>query len=372
MVDISADLAIDSVIANLQDRYLQGGSVSVIVGISGGVDSAVSAYLLKKAGFDVQGVFLRCFPDVPGCRVAQDYQDALAVASMLEIRLETFDFVDEYAAYVLSDFYKEYASGRTPNPDVLCNQRVKFGVFFERVMESSTADYFATGHYVKNILNNRPGLYQPKDLTKDQTYFLHRVDQAALDATIFPLSDLTKEEVRTIAGSIALPVSQKPDSTGICFVGNVDLQTFLSEHVQLEPGEVVTQDGAVIGTHAGVYAYTLGQRRGFATTVNEPMYVLEKRLETNQLVVGSYEETFVESFTVEDVQWRCPSELVYSNVLLVRIRNLGELYPVSVEYIDEGAEVCIEKGKTIQSPAPGQYAVFYSVEGEVLGSGVIR
>ena len=399
---------IHDTISSLKSTFPTGSTV--VVGLSGGVDSAVTAWILKKAGFEVSAVFLKCYPNTPGCRSEEDLKDAIKVASQLEIPLTTMDFIEEYRQQVLNEFYAEYAAGRTPNPDIWCNSRIKFGSFFNKVMKESGADYFATGHYLRktnkqiskraNKQNNQTTeiqntkfkiqdsnaphkslLLRGVDEGKDQSYFLYRIPQYALDKSIFPLGGLLKKEVRALASELDLPVSDKRDSTGICFVGQVDLKEFLKEEIKPQEGNIVTRGGEVIGMHRGVWYYTYGQRRGFETSVNEPVYVIGKDLEKNELIVGAYEETFVHDFEVDDLFWRVEVEqsAVSSQQseieCLVRIRNLGELVPaeVSIKQVnnEQRAIAKVTTKEKIQAPAPGQSAVFYK-DDVVLGGGVIK
>lgn len=342
-------------IEEMRSRYIPGSKV--LLGLSGGVDSAVAGWLLKEAGYDVVGVFLICYPKTPGCRTEQDHKDAVVVASQLGIPLFTMDFVKEYEKEVLSNFYDEYRAGRTPNPDVLCNERIKFGVFFEKVMSESQAVYFATGHYARvDFSNGRSKLRRAFDETKDQSYFLYRVGYEELSRTIFPLGGFTKEEVRAIAKDQQIVVSNKPDSTGICFIGQVDLFSFAKDRIDNSMGRVLDKEGNVVGEHRGVGFYTVGQRRGYTSFVNEPMYVIKKDVENNVLVVGGYGETFVESFFVREIFWR---NIVNGDSFeaQVRIRNLGKLVKAMVSVLDN--RFLVTADESIQAPAPGQSAVFY-------------
>lgn len=366
------------VIKSLQDEYSKESKV--VVGLSGGVDSAVTAWILKEAGFNVSAVFLKCYPNTPGCRSEEDLKDAIKVASQLSIPLTTMDFIEEYRQQVLDEFYAEYAAGRTPNPDIWCNSRIKFGLFFDMVMDEIGADYFATGHYVRKIFDEDSfSLAQGYDKGKDQSYFLYRIPQNALERSIFPLGALLKDEVRELASDLKLPVSDKKDSTGICFIGQVDLKDFLKDKIKPKEGDIITTGGEIIGKHRGVWYYTLGQRRGFETSINEPVYVVEKNIERNELVVGEYEETFTYVFGVSDLFWRIDGFGEKGNQdtdiqCFVRIRNLGELVPASVLFgqgSDSKNAVNVKTHKKIQAPAPGQSAVFYKND-IVLGGGIIQ
>lgn len=345
----------------------------IVVGLSGGVDSAVTAYLLKEAGFDVTAIFLQCYPLEPGCKAEEDFRDAIGVASFLNIRLEKIELIKEYRERVLNHFYNEYREGRTPNPDVLCNSEIKFRLFLDKALELSGAEYFATGHYVRKLSNIQypiSNLYRAIDESKDQSYFLYRIPQDALEKSVFPLGELTKEQVREIAQAVELPNAHRPDSTGICFVGDVELVDFLKRELPEERGDVLNQQGEKVGTHKGAWFYTIGQRRGFETTLTEPVYVLKKDLEKNTLVTGAYEDTFSDTVKVNDLFWRAGYDSASVKSAGIRIRNLGEVTPIQ-DASTEGDVLKIVTKEPMQAPAPGQTAVFYSQDGMVLGGGVI-
>lgn len=369
-MDTAIETTIQQTIDELKMQYPDGGKVAI--GLSGGVDSAVSAWLLKQAGFALHAVFLKCYPNTPGCRSEQDLQDAIKVASLLDVPLLTIDFIEEYRELVLEDFFTEYQEGRTPNPDILCNERIKFGLFFDKVMRETGADYFATGHYVRTRSKiedqkSKSLLLRGIDESKDQSYFLYRVDPEVLERTIFPVGGLTKQLVRQIAIHANLVVASKHDSTGICFIGPVDLVEFLSERINVQPGNVVTKSADVVGTHRGVWFYTIGQRRGFETTLNKPLYVIGKDVARNELIVGDEEDLYVSSFDVNQLT-QATLEGSLPTRVGVRVRNLGEIVPATVSLIDDGAHVQLEQ--QLRAVAPGQSAVFYD-EDIVLGGGVI-
>jgi tRNA-specific 2-thiouridylase len=241
----------------------------VVVGLSGGVDSAVTAYLLKQQGFEVIGIFMKNWEDDDDseyCSTRQDWLDAASVADVVGVDIEAVNFAAEYKDRVFADFLREYSAGRTPNPDVLCNAEIKFKAFLDHAL-SLGADHIATGHYarvraVQGPLGKRYQLLKALDHTKDQSYFLHRLNQAQLAQTLFPLGDITKDEVRRIAHSIGLPNAAKKDSTGICFIGERPFREFLNRYLPTDPGPILTQSGERVGTHHGLSFYTLGQRKG--------------------------------------------------------------------------------------------------------------
>lgn len=345
----------------------------IAVGLSGGVDSSVSALLLKEQGFEVVGVHMQCWDyDAQGCTGKQDRADAVATASLLDIPFVGLYFQKEYRELVMSYFYNEYRLGRTPNPDILCNKEIKFGLFLKWAVENGF-DYVATGHYAKIDLNSSTGLYslcRPKDLSKDQTYFLYALNQDQLSKVVFPLSDLEKSNVREIALKNKLPSAQKPDSVGICFVGDVDIKDFLKKMAGFEEkeGDVLDISGKVIGKHNGAVFFTIGQRHGFTVTdyIGVPLYVLSKDVNENVLVVGTYEQCLKDKFVIEDINW-IENRLDVEFDCLVRIRHLGKLYKAKVTPVDNVVHL-EEKAFGI---APGQSAVFYN-ENVVLGGGTIK
>lgn len=391
----------------------------VAVGISGGVDSAVSALLLKKVGYDVTGVHLYCWPPKSevekdgltreewikknGCRADEDRASALKTCLELGIPFKVLDFSEEYNARVISYFYEEYEAGRTPNPDVLCNSEIKFGLFLDWAIENGF-DYIATGHYAKledgldrtNAVLTPVGsaprmiprgfvsapapsfrLFIPKDKHKDQTYFLWKLTQQEFSRVLFPLGDLVKNEVREIAKEAGLSVADKKDSQGICFVGNVEVREFLARRLKEKPGKVMDTEGNEVGTHDGVWFYTVGQRGGWTldpkTQSGETpiYYVISKDAGSNTLVVGEADKAVNDLFEVEEVNLMSPQkrDLEKISELFVRIRHGGELIGARVSKSEHG--YWIELTKAVRGVASGQSAVFYDGKGECLGGGVI-
>ncbi len=366
--------------------------MKVALGMSGGVDSSVSAVLLQEAGYEVTGVYLECWK-APGCRAEEDRKDALAVALKLGIPFQVLDFKEEYRQKVVEYFFDTYKAGKTPNPDVLCNKEIKFGLFYDWAMENGF-DFVATGHYAQisncqsnfDVLDSRKRgpaardqnttcqLLQSKDSWKDQTYFLYRLRQDQLSHILFPIGHLTKKEVRSLATSYSLLTADKPDSQGICFIGEINIHNFLRERLGENPGDVVDIDGKVIGRHKGLWFYTIGQRHGFTVPVQgtaiPPFYVIAKNPEKNQLVVGFGAQAYKSTFTVSDLHWITDSKSLathYSllSTLTVRIRHTGKLLS------------CTFDGKTVrllesvQGIAAGQSAVFYDAD-TCLGGGIIE
>ena len=357
----------------------------VIVGLSGGVDSAVAAYLLKKEGYEVIGAFMRNWDslinnDILGnpnygdiCPQEIDYNDALKVAKKLDIPLLRIDFVKEYWDYVFSYFLKEYKDGRTPNPDVLCNKYIKFDAFLKFAYEQG-ADYIATGHYAKKINGKLAKAY---DKNKDQSYFLSLLNQSQIDATLFPLGDITKPEVRKIASELGLEVATKKDSTGICFIGERNFRAFLKNYIPAKPGKIIEVPNMLeVGEHQGVMYYTIGQRKGLgiggiANHKQGSYYVVGKDIEKAILYVSQEDEQeylYHDNVIVKDVNWLADKpQGILKCYAKFRYRQPDQR--VDIEFIDDTTIKvhCLEKVRAITE---GQICVFYI--GEVLlGGGTI-
>ncbi|MBU0978791.1 MAG: tRNA 2-thiouridine(34) synthase MnmA [Patescibacteria group bacterium] len=362
----------------------------VAVGLSGGVDSALATHLLKEQGYAVTGVYLQCWNE-PGCTADQGHKDALKVALDLKIPFKVLDFSKEYKAKVIDHFFKEYQAGRTPNPDILCNRDIKFGLFYDWAIKKGFA-YVATGHYAKilaNKKNNNHQLVIPKDEHKDQTYFLYLMKSERLPHILFPLADLTKAQVRTEAKQRQIHVADKKDSVGICFIGDVDVSKMLKEKLGEHPGDVVDTEGQVIGEHQGLWFYTIGQRSGFTIhqttlagksdgqTITKhhipPFFVIDKLIDKNQLVVGFGATTLRDQFQVTSLHWINQSP--EKTDLMVRIRHTGELIKCHIKMNAEINTALVKLEKPIKGLASGQSAVFYQTQsGETvcLGGGVIK
>jgi tRNA-uridine 2-sulfurtransferase len=363
----------------LQTRHDVNAGARVAVGLSGGVDSAVAALLLKQAGFSVTGVHMQCWDyTAEGCKGNEDRSDAIAVCSNLDIEFKFLNFEQEYKAKVIDLFYADYKNGLTPNPDVLCNKEIKFGLFLEWALQNGF-DYVATGHYAQIIYNDdtkdgddgdRYSLLRGVDVGKDQSYFLYLQTQETLAKTLFPLGGLRKEEVRSLATDAKLPVAKKAESMGICFVGEVDIRDFLKKRIPSKIGDVVLKStGEIVGKHEGAWFFTVGQRHGFDVDkyVGLPLYVLEKDISTNVLYVGFHEDAMSSTFAVNSVHWVGENPLAMSNELncLVRIRHLGDLFEGAVS-----KTLNVNLKEKAFGVAPGQIAVFYA-DDKVLGGGVI-
>ena len=338
----------------------------VYVGMSGGVDSSLTASLLKEQGYDVTGVYMKNWTqDLPGmrCPWADDLADAKRVAVQLGIPFRVYDFEAEYKHKVVDYMVSEYRAGRTPNPDIMCNQEVKFKLFLETALENG-ADMIATGHYAKTEGGH---LYLAEDDNKDQTYFLCRINGAALKKTLFPLGAYTKPAVRQMAEDRGLVTAGKRDSQGICFVGSIGIKEFLSQYVSTEPGDILDQEsGAKVGTHDGAIFYTLGQRHGLNVGGGLPYYVVGKDMKTNRVYVSrniDHETMWRTVLELNSMHWiNDPAD--DGEKLMVRLRHRGELLPVT--YADKRLE--LEKSE--RSVAPGQSAVLYRAE-ECIGAGFV-
>lgn len=359
--------------------------LKVALGMSGGVDSSLSAKLLVEQGHDVTGIYLECWR-APGCRTEADRKDALAVALDLQIPFQVLDFKQAYKDKVVEYFFNEYEAGRTPNPDVMCNKEIKFGLFYDWAMANGF-DAIATGHYAQ--IGPEFSLATSKDAHKDQTYFLYRMKKEQLQHVLFPIGHFTKPEVRIEAKKHQLAVATKKDSVGICFIGDINVHAFLQERLGENPGNVVDTSGNVIGNHQGLWFYTVGQRHGFTifpntsikqsdgTTIDKhnipPFYVIRKNPTKNELVVGFGAETYQEKFSVTDLHWIQAAPTTQD--ILVRIRHTGQLLPAKITF-DSEQELSVELTQPAQGIAEGQSAVFYlPIAGQdnfrCLGGGVI-
>ena len=400
---------------------------TVFVGMSGGVDSSVAAALLKQAkpnnfsklfgrptpkgfrGYLVIGIFIKI--EIGGdCSWRQERRSAFTAAAMLDIPLYTIDLSKEYEQLVVDYMLGEYRAGRTPNPDVMCNQQIKFGAFYDWAIKTRidadktqiNADFIATGHYarvertrelsminsqftnskIKDIENSLEiencKLKIPKDLIKDQTYFLYAIDREKLAKILFPLGDLKKDEVRKLAKKFGLANADKPDSQGLCFVGDFDFKRFLREKIGVKKGEVRNEQGEVVGEHDGVYLFTIGERHGFTiyqhSNDEKPYYIVTKDLANNVLTVsttplsGSSEE--VGEIALEKVNWLVTAKPTTAKIYNARLRHRGALTACQLREGENGQWRVIFT-EPVTSPAPGQSVVIY--DGDVcFGGGVIK
>jgi tRNA-specific 2-thiouridylase len=354
---------------------------NVILGLSGGVDSAVAAILLKQHGADVQALHMTNWEDDDGyCTSAEDLQDARQVCEQLEIPLHHVNFAREYRDRVFNYFLDEYKAGRTPNPDVLCNREIKFGAFRDYAKRLG-GEYLATGHYARvYIVDGEAQLLKAADESKDQSYFLHAVTAAALAETICPLGDLQKTEVRAIARDNALPVFDKKDSTGICFIGERPFKEFLSTYLPANPGPIKTPEGQTVGEHSGLMYYTIGQRQGLGVggrrdSGDQPWYVAGKDLDSNVLIVVQGEHPLLHSDSLEasDASWigRPPREIGNGQALrcMAKVRYRQPDQACEIVPAPNG-RLIINFDKSQRAVAPGQFAVLYHGD-HCLGGAVI-
>ena len=350
----------------------------VFAGLSGGVDSALACALLLEQGHDVTAVYMRNWSrDLPGfkCTWADDLADAERVAVTLGIDLEVWDCEAEYKATVVDYLVDSYAHGLTPNPDVMCNQTVKFGTFAERALAEG-ADYVATGHYgrVRVERDGVTGLYRAADEHKDQTYFLWRVGQDALSRTLLPIGDIAdKAEVRRMCAERGLGVEAKPDSDGICFVGEVGIRTFLLDTLERRAGDVVEwETGTVLGHHDGAFLFTVGQRRGLDLGGGPARYVVATDVESNVVYVTADRQSpalFSDELSLVDCRW-ISGEKPASGSYVVRTRHTGELVPCELVPAPDGATATVRFSTPQRRVAPGQSAVFYDGH-RCVGGGII-
>lgn len=351
----------------------------VVLGMSGGVDSSVAALILKEQGYDVVGIFMKNWneEDETGvCTATEDYEDVSRVASQLGIPYYTVNFEKEYWDRVFSYFLKEYRAGRTPNPDVMCNQEIKFNAFLDYALKLE-ADYIAMGHYAR--VKEEDGkfyLVRGKDNNKDQTYFLSRIGQKALSKALFPIGDIEKSEVRRIAEENNLATAKKKDSTGVCFIGERDFDAFLDKYLLSKPGIIMTVDGKEIGNHHGLIHYTYGQRRGIGiggVGSGEPWFVCGKSLKKNILYVAqgeNHESLFTKSLIADDMFWTLDQPSTMPLKCTAKFRYRQEDIPVTV-YDMGNSRIKIIFDNPVKAITPGQVAVLY--DGEVcLGSGIIN
>lgn len=351
----------------------------VIVGLSGGVDSAVSALLLKQQGYNVEAMFMKNWNEDDGseyCTAKQDLEDAFRIADTLGIELHTVNFAKAYWDNVFDHFLKEYNAGRTPNPDVLCNREIKFKVFSDYARELG-ADKIATGHYAQTIVDEH-GTWLAKGLdgNKDQSYFLNAVQQSELQQTLFPLGEIDKTEVRNIAADNELHNSEKKDSTGICFIGERRFKDFLEQYLKPNLGEIVNENGTVIGQHQGLMFHTIGQRQGLGIgglkhANDEPWYVAEKILDRNQLLVvqgNQHPLLFKSQLTATDTHW-ITQKPCFPFACAAKTRYRQQDQKCVVDQLDNG-DLTVEFDQPQRAITPGQYVVFYD-DRKCLGGAVI-
>ena len=355
----------------------------VIIGLSGGVDSAVSAYLLKEQGYNVEALFMKNWEQDDKddyCPAAKDLYDAQQVCLKLDIPLHTINFSKEYWTHVFQIFLDEYATGITPNPDILCNKEIKFKYFLQHALNLG-ADLIATGHYARRLdKDNEIQLCQAKDKQKDQTYFLHAVDKSALERTLFPLGTYIKPEVRTIAAKLMLPNHDKKDSTGICFIGERNFKDFLQDFLIARPGEIVNTSGQVIGKHQGIIFYTIGQRQGLGLggiqgSEDKPWFVVDKKIESNQLIVAQgahHPSLYSQGLICKPIHWlKNIKDQEYPMPLMAKIRYRQEAQHCLLSASTDDEHV-VYFSNSQRAVTPGQYIVFYDKHRCLGGAQILR
>jgi tRNA-specific 2-thiouridylase len=341
----------------------------VVVGMSGGVDSSVAAYLLKEQGYEVMGLFMKNWEekDADGiCQSTKDYEDALRVCQTLDIPLYTVNFVKEYQDRVFSEFIEGLKKGFTPNPDILCNREIKFSVFFEKA-KALGADFLATGHYCRTDGKN---LLKGLDPNKDQSYFLYAVDRSIFSQVLFPIGELEKPQVRAIAKELGLATHAKKDSTGICFIGKRNFKEFIAQYIPYQPGNFENTQGEILGRHDGAAYYTLGQRKGLGIGgPGDAWFVVQKDMERNVVVIEQgtdHPSLYAKSLIAQDTNF-VPETLPFRCKAKIRYRQ--EDQPCTITHVT-GQELRVEFDTPQRAITPHQSVVFY--DGELcLGGGLI-
>lgn len=351
--------------------------------MSGGVDSSVAAFLLLQKGHEVTGVYMKNWSEEsfvgdfkPHCPWKRDVADVRKVCKILGIPMKVYNFEKEYNKYVIDYFFEGERKGLTPNPDVVCNRKVKFGLFLEKALKDG-ADYIATGHYarIKQRYELRDKNYELRaavDKSKDQTYFLCQLTQKQLAKTLFPLGDITKPEVRQIAKRLKLPTAEKQESMGICFVGEVDFVKFLKSRIKENPGDIVTPEGKAVGKHMGLPFYTIGQRRGIGYAGGVPYYVVGKNMKKNQLMVAPGEHNpllYSKNVSLRNVTWQNGKAPKLPMEVKAMIRYRQKPQKATIKKTTKG--FVVEFSKSQRAVTSGQFTVFYS-DKVLLGCGVIR
>lgn len=348
----------------------------IMVGMSGGVDSSVTAALLKEQGHDISALFMKNWEedDVERCNSKDDYEDAKRICKKLGIKLHTVNFSDKYWDLVFKRFLEDLKQGFTPNPDIYCNKEIKFNYFLKYAL-SLGFDKVATGHYAKLIKeNNCITLNKPKDKLKDQTYFLYMLNQNILNKIIFPLEEVTKQDVKMIAKNLDITIYEKKESMGICFIGKRNFSNFIKKYINNTPGDICNEDNIILGKHDGLFNYTLGQRKGIKIGGHKdfdekPWFVIRKDSSNNKLIISQNEDELMYKGIIEldVVSWINEKPIRENYTCEARFRHGGRLIPVKIMNDKYKIELC-EKERAV---TPGQSAVFYSGE-KCLGGGIIR
>ncbi|GAB2705559.1 tRNA 2-thiouridine(34) synthase MnmA [Aliiglaciecola aliphaticivorans] len=386
MLDLPPNLAAKNSPANMSNTNttanLQNANKKVIVGMSGGVDSSVAAYLLQQQGYQVEGLFMKNWEEDDSdeyCLAAEDLADAQAVADKLGIELHTINFAAEYWDNVFEYFLEEYRAGRTPNPDIMCNKEIKFKAFLEFAAEDLGADYIATGHYVRREM--REGhwkMLRGLDSNKDQSYFLYTLGEEHIAKTLFPVGDIEKPEVRKIAEQQDFITHDKKDSTGICFIGERKFKDFLGQYLPAQPGIIETAEGVEIGQHDGLMFHTLGQRKGLhiggkKEFGDEPWYVVDKDVKRNVLIVGQgadHPALYSVGLVANQLHWVDRLGPQQEIRCAVKTRYRQEDIPCIITPLPDG-QIKVLFDQPQKAVTPGQSAVFYQQD-ECLGGGIIE
>jgi len=360
----------------------------IYVALSGGVDSAVAAALLVKAGFEVTGVYMKNWANDQGisenCPWEKDVEDVRLVAEHLGIPWKVYNFEREYKERILDYFFAEYKAGRTPNPDILCNNLVKFDLFAQRAF-SEGASHIATGHYARRESQQgfmwekqgKLGLYTAVDSSKDQGYFLQRLSSAQLEKALFPLGNYYKSEVRVMAKDLGLPNAAKKDSQGICFIGDVDVHDFIRKHLSVKSGDIIEQEtGKKVGKHDGLWFYTIGQRHGIGvSSTGEPYFVVEKRIETNELLIAKgHNNPLLQHAKIQVAQLHAISEPFYEGEeVMVSLRYREKPTQAKIENIVNGTATLVsQETRKFWAPAAGQGTLLYQGESECKLSEIVE
>ncbi len=348
---------------------------TVVVGLSGGVDSAVSALLLKKQGYNVIGIFMKNWEDDGICSSSSDYLDVIETCKILDIPYYSINFVEEYREKVFSHFLEEYKKGLTPNPDILCNREIKFNLFFKKATKEIKADFLATGHYCQNIsINGKNRLVKGKDQNKDQSYFIYTIKAETLKKVLFPIGNLTKKEVREIAKKNNLPIHDKKDSTGICFIGKRTFAPFLEKFLGYKEGPIKTLDGEILGKHIGCPYYTLGQRKGLCIGgKGDAWFVVDKDIKTNTIIVAQGKDhpaLFCDSLVATDLSWvnDMPTSFPFSCFSKIRYRQQDQQCTITKI---ENNKAYVQFTSPQRAATPRQSIVFYK-DDICLGGGMIE
>ncbi len=346
----------------------------IIVGLSGGVDSSVAAALLIKQGYEVIGVFMRNWSEDVGdfsCSWTEDLEDARRVAQLLGIRFYVWNFEKEYKKEVIGYFFREYKAGRTPNPDVMCNREIKFKLFLKKALEFG-ADYLATGHYARVVHRDEIfHLLRGKDANKDQSYFLCTLGQKELSKSLFPIGTYTKPQIRALAKKLQLPTFDKPDSQGICFIGEIDVRDLLRRNITMKPGNIIDSEGNILGKHEGLPLYTIGQRGGLDIGGKGPYYVVGSDQKKNTVIVSNNANDpllWRKSCVVGEITWTHKMQVPQQSEVSIRYRHPA--YKADLTVL-KNKKIEINFKEAQRAITPGQLAVFYKGE-ELLGSAVIE